>query len=269
MGTKEFGKMMKRKNPNSRGKNSPSQRGKELEIREKKRITRKEYQRLLHIFEMEGLLAQKGLWNLAEEKIMKERGRLPNEEGDVVKEYKAMHEGDFWSRWQREDERGKDETMTNTERKEEEKGEKRKREEEKEEYETVKVKRASVEAFEIFRQGEDLKSCGDLSWGDLLGEPDDLSDCMLVSCELVRVVPDVSDVIDVLVSLPSVVTELCDVSSSCSGWEFVEPQSFFFLPKTCTLLYRYAVRRLTRESASAFKKNDDTAHTYAKFAHLL
>ena len=26
---------------------------------------------------------------------MKERGELPNEEGDVVREYKAMHEEDF------------------------------------------------------------------------------------------------------------------------------------------------------------------------------
>ena len=36
---------------------------------------------------------------------MKERGELPNE-GDVVKENKAMHEEDFWSSWPREDERG-------------------------------------------------------------------------------------------------------------------------------------------------------------------
>ena len=53
---------------------------------EEKRITRKEYQRLLNNVEMEGLMAQKGLWNLEKEKMMKERGELPNEEGDVVKE---------------------------------------------------------------------------------------------------------------------------------------------------------------------------------------
>ena len=53
---------------------------------------------------------------------------VPNEEGDVVKEFKAMHEEDFWSSWLREDERGKVERMAKkTERKEEEKGEKRKR----------------------------------------------------------------------------------------------------------------------------------------------
>ena len=38
-----------------------------------------------------------------------------------------------------------------------------------------------------------------------------------------------SDVIDELVSPSSVVTELCDVSPCGSDWEFVEPQSFFFL----------------------------------------
>ena len=37
-------------------------------------------------------MAQKGLWNWAKEKIMKERRELPNEECDVVKEYEAMHE---------------------------------------------------------------------------------------------------------------------------------------------------------------------------------
>ena len=39
-------------------------------------------------------MAQRGLWNLAKEKIMNERGELP------------MHVGDFWSSWLREDERG-------------------------------------------------------------------------------------------------------------------------------------------------------------------
>ena len=36
----------------------------------------------------------------------------------------------------------------------------------------------------------------------------------------------VPDLIDVLVSPSSVVTEFCDVSSMCSDWEIVEPQSF-------------------------------------------
>ena len=34
----------------------------------RKRITRKECKRLLNDFDMEGLMAQKGMWNLAQEK---------------------------------------------------------------------------------------------------------------------------------------------------------------------------------------------------------
>ena len=83
----------------------------------------------------------------------------------------------------------------------------------------------------------------------------------------------VLDVTDVLVSPSSVVTEFCDVSFMCSDRDFVESQSFSFSPKTCTLLYRYAgrdeVRRLTSESAPAFKKKDDTAYTFSKFVHLI
>ena len=95
------------KNPNSRERKSPSQRGKERENqgrKEKKRITRKEYQRLFNKFYMEGLMAQEGLWKLAKEKITKERGELLDEVGDAVREYRAMHEGNFWSSWLKEDE---------------------------------------------------------------------------------------------------------------------------------------------------------------------
>ena len=88
-----------------------------------------------------------------------------------------------------------------------------------------------MEAFEIFSQRRDSESCGDVSWERRVEVREDLSDRKPVSCELVRVVPDVSDVIDVLVSPSSVVTELCDVSPSCSDWELVEPQSFSFSKK--------------------------------------
>ena len=82
---------------------------------------------------------------------MKGRGELPNEEGDVVREYKAMHEEDFWSSWLREDEKSKEERKVETEEGGVE-GEKRKREEEKEEHETETVTRrceglVSVEAL--------------------------------------------------------------------------------------------------------------------------
>ena len=68
---------------------------------EKSRVARKEYQRLLNNFELEGFVAQKGLWNLVREKVLRDRGALPNEEGDVIREYKAMHEEHFLSSWLR------------------------------------------------------------------------------------------------------------------------------------------------------------------------
>ena len=55
---------------------------------QKRRITRKDYQRLVNKFEMEGFMAQKGLWNFAKGKILRERGELPKAEGDAVREYK-------------------------------------------------------------------------------------------------------------------------------------------------------------------------------------
>ena len=77
---------------------------------------------------------------------------MPNEEGDAVREYRAMHEENFWSSCLREDERGKEERMAKAEKNEEEKGEKRKREEEEEENKSGRAKRrcdgcVSVEAF--------------------------------------------------------------------------------------------------------------------------
>ena len=71
---------------------------------------------------------------------MKERGESPNEVGDAVREYMAMHEDNFSSSWLREDERGKEERTARAEKNEEERGEKKKREEN-EENETVTVKR--------------------------------------------------------------------------------------------------------------------------------
>ena len=36
-------------------------------------------------------MAQKGLWNLVRDKVLRERGALLKEEGDVIRDYKAMH----------------------------------------------------------------------------------------------------------------------------------------------------------------------------------
>ena len=68
------------------------------------------------------------------------------------------------------------------------------------------------------------------------------------------------------------VTELCDGLSLSSDREFVEPQSFSFSKESahcCSDTQKNKVRRLTSESASDDVKKDDTAHTYAKFVHLL
>ena len=53
---------------------------------QKRRITRKEYQRLLNKFENVRFVAQQDCAILREEDIMRERGALPKEEGDAVRE---------------------------------------------------------------------------------------------------------------------------------------------------------------------------------------
>ena len=86
--------------------------------------------------------------------------------------------------------------------------------------------------LKFLSQGRDSESCGDVSGEHLSEEPEDPSNCELVSCELVRVVPDESDVVVVPISPSSVVTELCVLSPCRSDWEFVEPQSFSFSQKS-------------------------------------
>ena len=109
MGTRGYGHMLKRNQVLEYGR-VPAKEARNWRIEGQKRvITRKEYQRLLNKFDMEGFIAQKGLWNFAREKILRERGALPKEEGDAITEYKAMHEENFLSSWLREDgrDRGK------------------------------------------------------------------------------------------------------------------------------------------------------------------
>ena len=52
-------------------------------------------------------MAQKGSWNLARNKALEDKGALPREEGDTMREYKAMQENNFLSSWLREDGKGK------------------------------------------------------------------------------------------------------------------------------------------------------------------
>ena len=62
---------------------------------------------------------------LGKRKIMKERGELPTEEGDVVRECKAMNEEDFWSSWLREDEKSKEDRKLREKKEEKRGGERR------------------------------------------------------------------------------------------------------------------------------------------------
>ena len=197
MSTKEYGKMLKRIQILEDGR-VPAKEVKDWKIEGKRmRITRKEYKRLMNEFELEGLRAQKGLWNLAREKILQKRGAIPKEEGDVIREHNAMHEENFLSSWLREDLVEKEERRKKVKERvtEEEEGKKVKREEErkrdgeKEENETVSAKRRcvgfiSAEAFDIFIQGEDLESCGGVSWRIFWRI---MMTCLIVSLSLGRV----------------------------------------------------------------------------------
>ena len=58
-------------------------------------------------------MAQQGLRNLAREKMLQDRGALPEEEGDLVREFKAMHEDNLSSSWLREDGKDKKERKNN------------------------------------------------------------------------------------------------------------------------------------------------------------
>ena len=210
-------------------------------------------------FEMEGLTAQGRPVEVGKGKNNEGKRELPNEECDAVREYKAMHEEDFWSNWLREDERSEEERKAKAESKEEEKGEKRKREEEKEENETATGKRrcdgfVSVAAFEVLSQGRDLENCGHISWEDLLEEPEDLSGREPVSGELVRVVP-----VSLRLWSPS-----CVMFPLVTLIEILLNRGPFLSPKTCSLYScagRDEVRRLTGESVSAFKKKDERRMT--------
>ena len=104
VGTKEYGKMLKRIQVLKDGR-VPVNESRNWKIEGKqRRITRIEYQRLSNKFEMEGFVAQKKkLWNLAWEKVLQERGALPKEEGDIVREYMAMNEQNFLGSWLREE----------------------------------------------------------------------------------------------------------------------------------------------------------------------
>ena len=78
-------------------------------------------------------MAQKELPNLLISEALQERGALPKEEGDTIRECKAMHEENFLSSWLRDYEEGNRKSKMKVDKEvKAEVGKKRKRVEEKE-----------------------------------------------------------------------------------------------------------------------------------------
>ena len=95
-----------------------------------------------------------------------------------------------------------------------------------------------MEAFDIFGQGRDMESCGDVSWEDPLEEPEDLSDREPLPYELVRVVPDV---IDVPVYPSSVVTDVTFLPVALIGNLWI--RSPFLSPKSVHIFVQIRRKR--------------------------
>ena len=76
---------------------------------------------------MEGFMAHEDLWNLARESVLQDRGALPKEEDDVIREDMAMHEEIFLSSWLREDRKDKKENWMLTRKPKERRAKKDKR----------------------------------------------------------------------------------------------------------------------------------------------
>ena len=68
-----------------------------------RRVTREECKRLREEFEVVGFMAQKGLRNIAKKRMLEDRGASPREDGDLLREYQAMHEEHGLISWLRED----------------------------------------------------------------------------------------------------------------------------------------------------------------------
>ena len=142
-------------------------------------------------------MAQKGLWDVARDKMLQDRGALPKEEGDIVREYKAMHEENFISSWLREDVEGMEERRKDIEKKVGgEESRSSKREVEREDEKTVVLKRGCVnpfssDVFEEFGAMDDVGSFGD-SWDDFHCDSCGFSECVPAVSSGVPVVTDVS-----------------------------------------------------------------------------
>ena len=75
-----------------------------VKIGQKRKVTRKECKILREEFEVGGFMAKKGLWYIAKKRMLEDRGALPKEDGNQLREYHAMHEEKFLGSWLRGDE---------------------------------------------------------------------------------------------------------------------------------------------------------------------
>ena len=87
---------------------------------EKERVTRRECKSLREEFEVGGFMAQKGLWNITKRRMLEDRVALPREDGDLLREYQAVHEENFLSSWLREEGKELERERLNKKAKEEE-----------------------------------------------------------------------------------------------------------------------------------------------------
>ena len=212
MGTQGHAKMLKIIQVLEDGR-VPAKEARNWRIEGQKKITRKEYQSLLNKVEMEGLMAQKRIVE-----IMWERGALPKEEGDAIRDYKAMHEEKFLSGWLREDGREK---------------ERKKRMER-------RVSNGDVTFSFLWRLLiSSVKGVVVFLGRDLVETPEGLADREPETRVDVLVVPDATGV---PVSPSSVVTEFCDGFSCCSDWEFVDG-SPFLSPNSVLILVQVRTKR--------------------------
>ena len=167
-------------------------------------------------------MAQNGLVSVARDRMLRDRGALPKEGGDLVREFKAIHEEYFLSSWLREDVESTQERRTWT--KGPRRGEQKWRREEEEKNGGQKVFESAFGRQlwgSLFRGGvRDLGCLGGGSCGVSGGSAVCRSAGSLgVSC-----------VFGVLVS-PCLVGDLGAFSLSDSDGECVAPQSFSFYRK--------------------------------------
>ena len=156
---KEKGKMLKRIQVLEDG-GVPAKEARSWCIEGQRRMTGKEYQWLLNRFEMEGFMAHKGLWNLAGEEMLRDRGALPKEECDFIREHRTMHEENILSSWLREEETEKEEVILETGKETEEERVKRGEEKRRKKRTKREVLNEGLSVlflwrvFDIFSQGE-------------------------------------------------------------------------------------------------------------------